>query len=241
MISLSQQLKTHKLTSFTWTLKGHLTPFLIRNYYKIGITGNLWKWFHCYLANRVQCVRVNHRLSDVLPVLSGVPHGSILGLLLFLIFINDLPLLVKFSKIFLFADDTKSHRRICNTDDSAKLQEDLNSLYCWSLDNQLYFGAPKCFLLSYHLQSSTSYSLGDTQLATTSVHKDLGITVTSNLSWTAHYDQILSKAYKSFNLICQTFKSSNLPIHAKKTLYFSLVRSKLTYCSQVWHPYLHCS
>jgi len=61
-------------------------------------------------------------------------------------------LFVKFSKIFLFANDTKCHRRICNTTNSAKLQDDLNVLYHWSLDNQLYFGVPKCFLLSYHLQ-----------------------------------------------------------------------------------------
>ena len=106
----------------------------------------------------------------MLPVLSGVPQGSILGPLLFLVFINDLPLFVKFSKIFLFVDDTKCHSRICDATDSAKLQDDLNVL---------------C-----HLQLSTSYSLGDTLLASTSTHKDLGITVTSNLSWTAHYDVI---------------------------------------------------
>jgi len=63
--------------------------------------------------------------------------------------------------------------------------------------------------------------------------------VTSTLSWTTHYDLILSKAYKSFNLIRRTFKGFPfLPVHAKKILYFSLVRSKLTYCSQIWHSYL---
>ena len=81
-----------------------------------------------------------------------------------------------------------------------------------------------------YLKLPTSYYLGNTELATTVTHKDLGITVMSTLSWSAHYDQILSKAYKSFNLIHRTFKiSPSIPIHAKKVLYFSLVRSKLTY------------
>jgi len=212
---------------------------LLAKLFSIGIIGNLWKWFYCYLTNRTQCVRINNQLSDVLPVLSGVPQGSILGPMLFLIFINDLPSLVKFSIIFLFADDTKCHRRICNITDSTKLQEDLNLLYQWSLNNQLYFGIPKCFLLSYHLKLPTSYYLGDTELAPTTTLKDLGVMVTSTLSWSSHYDLILSKAYKSFNLIRRTFKGSpSLPVHAKKILYFSLVRSKLTYCSQIWHPYL---
>jgi len=121
--------------------------------FSIGITGNLWKWFYFYLCNWTQCVRINNQLSDVLPVLSGVPQGSILGPMLFLIFINDLPSLVI---IFLFADDTKNHRRICHITDSAKLQEDFNLLYQWSLNNQLYFSIPKCFLLGYHLKLPTS-------------------------------------------------------------------------------------
>jgi len=110
--------------------------------------------------------------------------------MLFLIFINDLPLLVKFSIIFLFADDTKCHRMICNITDSGELQDDLNLLYQWSLNNQLYFGIPRCFLLGYHLKLPTSYYLEDTELAPTATLKDLGVMVTS---WSTHYDLILTK------------------------------------------------
>jgi len=120
----------------------------------------------------------------------------------------------------LFADDTKCHRRICNVTDSAKLQEDLNLVCQWSLNNQLYFGISKCFLLGYHLKLPTSYYVGNTELAPTTTLKDLGVMVTSTLSWSAHYDLILSKAYKSFNLIHRTFKGSPfLPVHMPRKYY----------------------
>ena len=69
-----------------------------------GITGNLWGWFQKYLLGRYHCVDINNHLSDYLPVLSGVPQGSILGPLLFVIYINDLPQSIKDSLVFLFAD-----------------------------------------------------------------------------------------------------------------------------------------
>jgi len=79
--------------------------------------------------------------------------------------------------------------------------------------------------------------LGDSTLTTVSSHCDLGVVVSSNLSWTTHYNQILNKAYKSLGLLQRIFRAS-LSIHAKKLLYFSLVRSKVTYYSHIWHPYL---
>ena len=80
----------------------------------MGITGNLWKWFECYLTNRIQRVSVNNYFSTPLPVISGVPQGSILGPLLFLIYINDLPPAVTSSKVLLFADDAKCYKTIHN-------------------------------------------------------------------------------------------------------------------------------
>ena len=188
---------------------------LLVKVYKIGIRGKVWKLFQCYLLGRHQYVKINGTLSDILPVLSGVPQGSILGPLLFLIYINDLPLLVKFCLMFLFADDTKCTKEILSTSDSKELQEDLNSLYSWSLDNNLYFGLTKCVLLSLNFKSSSTYHLGDSTLTTVSSHRDLGIVVSSNLSWTTHYDQILNKAYRSLGLLRHFFRAS-LSVHAKK-------------------------
>ena len=87
---------------------------LLLKLWKTGIVGSLWKWFREYLTNRYQHVSINNSKSSTLPVVSGVPQGSILGPFLFLIYINDLSSSVKHSKTFLFADDTKCLRPVCS-------------------------------------------------------------------------------------------------------------------------------
>ena len=107
-------------------------------------------------------------------------------------------LLVKFCLMFLFADDTKCTKEILSTSDS---KEDLNSLFSWSIDNNLYFGLTKCVLLSLNFKPSSTYYLGDYTLITVSSNRDLGVVVSSNLSWTTQYNQILNKVYKSLGLL----------------------------------------
>ena len=108
-----------------------------------GIEGNLLKWIESFLTNRKQRVKVNGEYSDYAPVTSGIPQGSILGPLLFIIFINDLPEGVSnFCKIF--ADDTKLFG---TTDNHLSIQNDLNLLMKWSEDWQLKFNVDKCNVL----------------------------------------------------------------------------------------------
>ena len=108
---------------------------LLVKLYSIGITGELWEWFKSYLSSRTQCVSISGTLSNTLPVTSGVPQGSILGPLLFLIFINDIPSLAQHISVLLYADDTKCYHPISQFSDSLNLQADLDSLTQWSEDN----------------------------------------------------------------------------------------------------------
>ena len=215
---------------------------LLQKLWRIGITGNLWLWFKEYLCCRHQCVSVNGSLSDTLDVTSGVPQGSILGPLLFLVFINDLPSCVKSSKVLLFADDAKCYQL---SKDYLNLQADLDSLYLWSLSN-LSFNSNKVCHLRFQYSSDKNdcyfnnygtYYLGDRSVLKCSSHRDLGVIMTDDLSWSNHFSLIISKALRILGLLRRSFGPST-PVQVKRLLYLTLVRSKLIYCSVLWRPRL---
>ena len=212
---------------------------LLLKLWHFGITGILWLWFKAYLTSRNQLVSVNHCFSTTLPVLSGVPQGSILGPLLFLICVNDLHLSASSSSLLLFADDTKCFNMVLSPSDSLVLQQDLTSLFNWSNHWRLSFNELKCILIRFSASCpaiNISYFLNQHQLLVTNSHKDLGIIVSSNLDWIDHYNYISGQAYKIFGLLHRTFSNCN-STHAKNS-YLSLVRPKLTYCSCVRRPHL---
>ena len=214
---------------------------LLEKLQNAGITGLLWNFFKAYLTDRTQCVVVNGHCSGWLPVISGVPQGSILGPLLFIVYINDLPSFLSSSQALLFADDTKCFRTILSSSDSSLLQADLDQLSSWSSLNSLSFNISKCHLLRFRKGSTclidTTYHLSGLPLTSVNQCKDLGIIFSSDLSWSHHYKMISSRAYCRLGLIRRIF-SSRAPVRTKKLLYLSLVRSQLTYCSQVWRPRL---
>jgi hypothetical protein len=209
---------------------------LIHKLKELGMSSRMLNWFNSYLRNRYQRVVVNGGTSKWLPVKSGVPQGSILGPLLFNIFISDMSYVPKHSNIVFYADDTKCFKRITNFNDCLALQSDLDLLCEWSVKWKLNFNALKCKLLSVTRNKnpvSFYYNMNGHILERVNNIKDLGVTVTDDLNWSTHIETILGKANKVSGLIKRTV-GFNASCEAKKRLYMSMVRSNVEYCSQIW-------
>ena len=183
---------------------------LLHKLWHFGICGSLWMWFKAYLSARCQYVSVGHSASGVLPIISGVPQGSILGSLLFLIYINDLPDKLSLSKLLLFADDTKCFMSISSRADCLSLQVDLSSLADWSSTWKLTFNEKKCSIVHFTRGQSSeilSYSINDTIISSVGSQKDLGVILSADMQWRSHYLFIIARAYKMLGLIRRVFSS----------------------------------
>ena len=168
-----------------------------------GITGNTQNWIKSFLSNRKQRVSVNGALSDITDVTSGVPQGSVLGPVLFLLYINDINGNIK-SSIRLFADDSIIYRKISSKTDHEILQTDLSQLQTWSDKWQMEFNVSKCVHLPITNKTKPSthkYSLSGKPLSTVSSHSYLGVKLDSKLTWTNHVTDITSKSSKCLGTI----------------------------------------
>ena len=213
---------------------------LLYKLWRIGITGPLWLWFRGYLEDRQHFVQINDTQSSRLPVLSGVPQGNVLGPLLFLIFIDDLADSVSHSTVSLFADDTKLLLDVIESNSSV-LQSDLSAISQWCTQWELKLNLDKCSLIRFslsHLNSDSSYSIDNHVISISQEVPDLGIIVNNKLSFSPHYKSICSKAYQTLFMVRRTLRLTSAPVSIKKQIYLTLVRSKLTYCCQLWRPYL---
>ena len=153
---------------------------------RLGIRGDLYNWIKDFLSDRQQRVMVGDSKSEWLPVTSGIPQGSVLGPVLFVIFINDMPDVVN-ANIKLFADDTKIFKAVQNLENIENLQEDINKMYKWSLDWQLPFNVNKCKVVHFGKNNiNHSYKMNRQDLIMENEEKDLGVTFDPKLNFNAH-------------------------------------------------------
>ena len=167
---------------------------------------------------------------------SGVPQGTVLGPLLFLVYINDLPARVK-SACRLFADDSLLYRVIKCTADTKLLQEDLDKLQEWEKDWLMEFNADKCEVLRVSKKRKNieaSYTIHGQTLQTTTKAKYLGALLTSNMSWNPHVDMVTKKANNTLAFMRRNL--SSCPRSTKEACYKTLVRPQVEYASTVWDP-----
>ncbi|KAL8579161.1 hypothetical protein ACOMHN_010745 [Nucella lapillus] len=180
---------------------------------------------------------VGFERSDPAPVISGVPQGSVLGPILFLIFINDLPDQLK-SKARLFADDCIVYHTVSTTADSEVIQQDLNTLADWERRWGMEFHPMKCNVLSCTKSRKPhfyDYQLKGHVLARLTTAKYLGVDISSDLSWKHHIDRSAKKANNMLGFLKRNLKTPDRT--TKCNAYFALVRPHLEYCSSVWNPH----
>lgn len=200
------------------------------------ISEQMINWIRSFLSGREQQVVVNGVESDWKPVTSGIPQGSVLGPLLFVIFINDLPELAN-SDIYLFADDTKIFNNIKSRTDSETLQADLDKMSQWSDIWLLKFHPEKCKHMNIcrnKTKSHNQYSLGTTTLERIPSEKDIGVYIDDELKFEEHIGEKVKKATQMFAVVRRSFHHLNEKNFIP--LYKSLVRTHLEYASSIWSP-----
>ena len=210
-----------------------------------GVNGLMLRFIRAYLQGRQQKVVVGGSMSSTLPVHSGVPQGSILGPLLFVLFINDMFSCVsEGTNIALYADDTKIWREICCSEDHDVLQRDIDKLFVWSIENNMTFHPSKCKVLSVTLQRNVfdnmpfniyCYMLNDVFIEHVTSHIDLGVNINSKLLWGSHCDSLVTKASSKLGLLMRTCHFT-MDKRQKRSLYLTLVRSIFEHCSVIWCP-----
>ena len=169
-------------------------------------------------------------------VISGVPQGTVLGPLLFLLFINDLPEAFHSSDARFFANDCLLYKYIASDQDSTSLQDDPTALEHWETKWQMQFHPEKCTLIrtgtNPRLKRETFYSLHGHNLEAKNSSKYFGVTLSQDLSWKPHIDATVGKVQRTLGFIRR-----NITTEVKKTAYATLVSPSLEYASSVWDPH----
>ena len=204
-----------------------------------GIRGPLLEWTSSFLVGRKQRVVIDGKASEPTDVLSGVPQGTVLGPLFFLIYINDISKnLTPGTKIRLFADDSLLYRTIRSPADCKILQEDLNTLQKWEQLWKMEFHPGKCHLLQITNKLnpiSFVYNIHNTPLTKVDSAKYLGVIIDSKLNWKKQYSSLLKSCSQTLSFIRRNLPKASSKV--KEICYKTLVRPKIEYACAVWDPH----
>ena len=207
-----------------------------------GVEGPVLAWITDFLRGRKQRVLVNGAASEWHDVISGIPQGSVLGPVLFVVFINTVVDVVEFSDSFLFADDTKMSRGIYVQDDCVLLQKDIDNISGWSDESQLRFHPVKTSAMRISLGKKANatdkplYKMKDKILKISEEETDLGVIIDSKLSFEKHMQTKINKANSVMGVIRRPMEY--LDKENFKFLFTALVRPHLEYANAAWSPSL---
>jgi hypothetical protein len=198
-----------------------------------GVRNNTRSWIHDFLLDCTQTVVLEGNSSSTNPVASGVPPGTVLGPLLFLVYINDMPGYAR-SQTCLFADDCLMYRKVSSTSDCTQLQEDLDNLIQWEQQWQMQFNPDKCEVLTITEKRKPlhhDYTIHGHILQDVDSTKYIGLSI----SWNTYVDAITKKA----NNTLAFFKRRNIgtcPQSAEERALTTFVRPTIEYAAAVWNP-----
>ena len=196
-----------------------------------GISGNILEWIKNFLSERKQKVVLNGSNSKWTDVTSGIPQRSVLGPILFTIYINDLSDVVQ-NVAKLFADDIKLYAAVNNTNDVIKLQGDIDILMQWSKDWLLTFNKSKCKHIHFGPPNNDKYQMGGDIITQSTEEKNLGITIDEKFKFQIHINNQAKKANKRLGMIKRSFTYMDKNMFT--TLYKCIVRPHLEYGSNIW-------
>ena len=201
-----------------------------------GVRDSINQWIADFLADRQQEVVLEGVHSNATSITSGVPQGTVLGHLLFFVYINDMSEKIS-SSTRLFADYSLVYRIIKSKEDHTLLQEDIDKLQEWERDWLMQFSADKCEVIRITKKRNPlthDYHINEIKLQKVKNAKYLGLTISSDLSWNTHVDITAKKATTSLNFLKRNLHSC--PSTVKEKCYKSLVRPIMEYASCVWDP-----
>ena len=201
-----------------------------------GINDTCLNWFKSYLYDRSQYVEIDHVKSSTNPISVGVPQGSILGPLLFNIYINDINKSTNFFSFIKYADDTNLLNS--NSNKSVDINEELTKVYHWLCSNRLSLNISKTKYMIFHTKGKKTdnifpiIQLQNTPILKVSEFNFLGVTLDEKLNWNSHIDKISCKVSRCIGMICKL--KHFLPLHILKTLYTSLILPYFHYGILAW-------